>query len=392
MSQSSRCPICDSSSYRPFFERHNVPTQDGRVWRTRDEALAAPTSDIRLALCYECGYVGNQWFDAVAVRYDNDYAFSMFQSSVFREFLTDIAQDLIERFDLRGRAVLEIACGDGAFLELLCDLGCNDGVGVDPTVAPRRISKNAHVVEFVQDLYTEHYLSRPVDFICCRQALDQFAEPKAFVTLVHQHATSGSSPVYFEVPNAECIFQDAVIRNVVAEKRSWFTAASLSKLCVASGFAVESVGPCFVHGQYLNLVAIPACGREQTPAEAMAPTPAFLQAVDTFSVRYEATVESWRKQLATFTASGRKLMAWGAGAGAINFLTSLDVRDEVSAVVDINPQRQGRFLPLTGQEIVDPSAVRAYAPDVMIVTNATYETEIAEALRELGADCELWTL
>ncbi|MGE3841719.1 MAG: class I SAM-dependent methyltransferase [Vicinamibacterales bacterium] len=386
------CPICDAASYRPFFERRDVPTQDGRVWRTRHEALTAPTSGIRLALCHACGYVGNEWFDPLAIRYDDDYAFSMFQSQVFREFLTHLAGDLIERLDLRGRTILEIACGDGAFLELLCGLGHNDGLGVDPTASPGSYVRNGNVVEFVQELYAEQHLSRTVDFICCRQALDQVAEPRAFAALVHRHAAPASAPVYFEVPNAECIFQEAIIRNVVAEKRSWFTAASLSKLCVTTGFSIDAIGPCFVDGQYLNVVATPARSHAPVPDDSVGPTPEFLQAVGTFSARYDATVESWRTQLSHFTTAGRKLMAWGAGAGAINFLTSLRIRDEVPLVVDINPERQGRFLPLTGQEIVDPSAVRTYAPDVMIVTNATYEREIALALRELGPDCELWTL
>ena len=40
--------------------------------------------------------------------------------------------DLIRRYDLRGKEVIEIGCGKGEFLSLLCEVGDNRGVGFDP--------------------------------------------------------------------------------------------------------------------------------------------------------------------------------------------------------------------------------------------------------------------
>jgi hypothetical protein len=39
---------------------------------------------------------------------------------------------LIERYDLYGKDIIEIGCGQGEFLTLLCELGGNRGVGFDP--------------------------------------------------------------------------------------------------------------------------------------------------------------------------------------------------------------------------------------------------------------------
>jgi SAM-dependent methyltransferase len=387
------CPMCDGHRYTPFFDLPGVPTQDGMLWKTRDEALSAPTGDIQLAFCAECGYIGNQLFDPSRIRYDHDYSFSLFFSPTFRTFLTEVASRLIERYGLRGRHLLEIACGEGDFLKLLCRLGANTGLGVDPSTAPRIEEVGQGVAEFVRDWYTEAYAGRDVDFICCRQALDQLPRPREMVELVRRNI--GDRPgthVYFEVPNAQSIFEDLLIRNIMYEKSSWFTAQSLAQLFGRCGFMVLSVEPCFDGGQYLGLEAGTAAGGP-APLDALpGPSPGFASAVASFSSRHAGKVGAWRERVAQIVASGQRAIAWGSGAGGVSFFSSLGIRDEVPFVVDINPKRQGRFMPLTGQEVVRPDFVPGYAPDVVIVTNASFEREIARQLADLGVGCEIWTI
>lgn len=386
------CPICDGRTYRPFFDLRGVPTQDGMLWRSRDEALNALKGDIRLAFCHDCGYIGNVLFDPSKILYDDDYTFSMFFSPTFRAFLTDVAQRLIERYDLRGKSILEIACGEGDFVKLLCQLGGNRGLGVDPTAKSREEADASWSVRFVQERYTDAYAGRQVDFVCCRQALDQLPEPKAMVDLVRRNIAGDATPVYFEVPNAASIFEDLLIRNIMYEKSSWFTARSLERMFNLCGFTVTALEPCFDGGQYLGLEAVPGTRAASGPDPRTAPTEEFVRAIETFAARHDEKLANWRARLGDLTAAGRRILAWGSGAGAVNFLSSLDVRDHIPFVVDINPRRQGRFMPLTGQAVVPPSFVPSFAPDVVIVTNATFEQEIARQLRDMGVQCEVWAI
>jgi hypothetical protein len=61
-------------------------------------------------------------------------------------------------------------------------------------------------------------------------------------------------------------------------------------------------------------------------------------------------------------------------------------------VIDVNPGRQGRFLPRTAREIVAPERLVAQAVDVLLVSNPTYAAEIETSARELGFRGEVWSL
>jgi hypothetical protein len=67
------------------------------------------------------------------------------------------------------------------------------------------------------------------------------------------------------------------------------------------------------------------------------------------------------------------------------FLNELQMRPEsIEYVVDINPRKQRRFIPGTGQEIVAPEALREYKPDTVFVMNPNYVGEVQGQLNELG--------
>ena len=82
---------------------------------------------------------------------------------------------------------------------------------------------------------------------------------------------------------------------------------------------------------------------------------------------------------------GKRVALWGSGSKAVGFLSTLGCRDErVPFVVDINPRKQGTFLPGTGQQIVGPDAMIEYKPDVVIVMNPVYRDEIRRDLDARG--------
>jgi len=57
-------------------------------------------------------------------------------------------------------------------------------------------------------------------------------------------------------------------------------------------------------------------------------------------------------------------------------------------IVDINPRKTGRFVPGSGQEIVEPNSLRELHPDVIILMNEIYRDEIASDTTQLGLNPE----
>jgi hypothetical protein len=79
---------------------------------------------------------------------------------------------------------------------------------------------------------------------------------------------------------------------------------------------------------------------------------------------------------------------WGTGGKGITFVNSLETAEAIPFVVEINPDKQGKYIPGTGQRIVPPEFMAEYRPDKVIITNALYEKEMKQQARDLGVDCE----
>jgi hypothetical protein len=62
---------------------------------------------------------------------------------------------------------------------------------------------------------------------------------------------------------------------------------------------------------------------------------------------------------------------------------------DISLIVDVNPRKSGRFVPSSGQQIVEPNSLRQLYPDVIILMNAIYRDEIASDVAGLGLNLEI---
>ncbi len=97
----------------------------------------------------------------------------------------DLANRLIKNYDLHDKDLVEIGCSKGDFLILLCELGNNRGVGIDPSVVPGRVqSEAADRVQFVQEYYSKDHAKYVGEFICCRHTLEHVHQTYEFVKTV----------------------------------------------------------------------------------------------------------------------------------------------------------------------------------------------------------------
>ena len=119
------CPCCGSSDIRIFHRASGVPVNSVLLLPNREEALSFPTGDIDLGFCRSCGFIYNTAFDPALLEYSERYDPTQAFSPTFNQWHKALAEQLIERYALRGKHLIEIGCGKGEFLALLCELGGN---------------------------------------------------------------------------------------------------------------------------------------------------------------------------------------------------------------------------------------------------------------------------
>jgi len=113
------------------------------------------------------------------------------------------------------------------------------------------------------------------------------------------------------------------------------------------------------------------------------------QDVTDFAQRCPLQVKAWQHKLYEFAQHNRRVVIWGGGSKGVAFLTTVGLHSEIEFVVDINPRKHNTFIAGTGQEIVGPEFLKEYKPEVVIVMNPIYCTEIQQELDRLGVKAEL---
>jgi len=382
------CPACSAGEAELFLEIGSVPVHCNRLLPTREQAAAVSRGDLNLGFCRNCTHVFNTSFDPELMQYAPGYQNSLYFSGEFRRYLDELASLLVERYRLAGKRIIEIGCGTGEFLAVLCRLSGASGLGFDPSYSGTGAdSSDVARTSFIRDFYDDRYAEHEADFICCRHTLEHISDPLRFTSMLRRViGTRRDTVLFFEVPNASFTFQELGIWDLIYEHCSYFSRESLERLFATCGFTVIRLTESF-GGQFLCLEARLNGHSEKRPA-ALAGSSSGRWDVETFAGKYRAKVEAWRRRLNRIRLAGRRAVVWGAGSKGTMFLNTLHMRHEVEYVVDVSPLKQGMYVAGTGQKIVGPEFLRTYRPDVVIVMNPIYENEIRLATSDLGLSPE----
>jgi SAM-dependent methyltransferase len=383
------CPVCRATNTAVLLESQQVPVHCNVLWPTRDEAIRAPRGDIRLGFCEECGHIFNLAFDPQLMEYTQVYENSLHFSPRFQQYAKSQAEHLIEQYDLLDKDVIEIGCGKGEFLNLLCELGNNRGVGFDPSYVPDQGEKVSEQVTVIQDFYSERYASYQADLICCRHVLEHIQFPRAFLSTVRRSIGDRfGTIVFFEVPNVMYTLRDLGIWDLIYEHSSYFSTGSLAHLFESCGFEVCHLAEAY-DGQYLYIEGLPSKGSPYSFDDFNSDLEQMNSLARTFAEKYRNKVERWQQNLEHIRQTRRRAVVWGGGSKGVTFLNVLKTQGQIACVVDINPRKHGKFIAGTGQKVVSPEYLRDYQPEVVILMNPIYKSEIRRQVANLGLTPEI---
>lgn len=381
------CPACGENGLEVVFQQAVIPLNSCLLLDNPQEAIGFPTGAMHLAFCRCCGFLSNLAFNPAAAEYSGRYEETQSFSPRFNAFATDLAQRWIDRYEIRGKRVLEIGCGKGEFLVLMCEFGNNRGIGIDPGVHPERITSSAlERIEFIADFYDERYSDLDIDVVICRHTLEHIGPVASFMSMLRGAIGARENTiVLFELPDVLRVLREGAFWDVYYEHCSYFSAGSLGRLFRATGFELLDISLAY-DGQYLLAEARPSlvAPAQGVPLAIEDDRPEVALGVETFVEARAAAVARWRDRITEVTDRRGRVVLWGSGSKAVAFLAALDLRSEVAHVVDINPFKQGKFLAGSGAEIIAPERLKVLDPDLVIIMNPIYRDEIRELLAGLG--------
>jgi 2-polyprenyl-3-methyl-5-hydroxy-6-metoxy-1,4-benzoquinol methylase len=382
------CPNCKANEMNPFYKVKDIPVHSVLLMNSEKLAKNYPKRDIELGFCSNCGFISNMIFEENIHEYSTQYEETQGFSETFNKFQYALARELIKKHKLHNKTILEIGCGKGEFISLLCKIGKNKGYGFDPAFIPERNPDKQHRVKFINDYYSEKYSHYKADFICCKMTLEHISETLDFVRMVRNAIGDNHEPiVFFQIPETLEILKQLRFWDIYYEHCSYFTKASLAHLFDHAGFDIINMETTY-DSQYLTIEARPSNSVSKDEISHFYKKD-LLRIVNNFKHNIEIYRNKWITFIQKNYQQGKKISLWGGGSKSVAFLTTLGISDEIKYVIDINPHKQYTYLPGYGQKIILPSELGNYRPDLIIVMNPIYIPEITKSLNKMELHPEL---
>jgi hypothetical protein len=228
------------------------------------------------------------------------------------------------------------------------------------------------------------------DVVTSRHWFEHIEDPYEFLVDLREQAAGRKVSGYLEVPDA-CYDLSTAGWEVIYPHISYFDANSLGRIVARAGWRVEDTGTLF-SGMFRFIEFSANSDLPRTGSSAL-PGPADrdrqLAAVAGFADRHFAERDRWRAKIDELVAAGANPVLWGAGSRGVQFLCLADRDRRLAGVVDLNPRKWGRYLPVTAHRVDSPETLVEVKPNAVIITNPAYRNEIAAHLDRLGVSAEV---
>jgi len=379
------CPVCSGNDLTRTVERAQIPAMQNYVYRTREKALLAKSGQLRLDVCQRCGFAFNALFNPALLDYDEGYDNTV-PSQVMSKYYEELATYLHEAYLPQGGLLVDIGCGKGTFLQTMCRLFPDTrGLGIDPSYEGP-LQNETGSLRYIREMFSEDQLTDRPSLVICRHVMEHIHRPVEFLaSLCSASKAYKDVPFFVEVPDLNWIIQNRAFWDYCYEHCNYFTPNSLSNAMTLAGF--RTVRSRTAYGdQYIWM--------EATNTAAPAPPP--FSSSDALELVHRVTkytqgelqrIEQARACLTRLKNEGSKIVLWGMATKGILFAYLVDPqRTLLAQCVDINPNKQSCFVPVTGHAIESPEGL---LPDsscriVVVVMNTNYLVEVAMTCQQRG--------
>ena len=332
-----------------LYQQDDFPIFQNRMYDSEEEALDCPKGNIRLVQDLETGLIYNAAFSPELMVYDSSYQNEQAVSPLFQRHLEVVAGAIAQ--SMGKEHLVEVGCGKGYFLEMLLAKGF-DVTGFDPTyegVNPR-----------VKRQYFEPGAVELAHGLILRHVLEHIQSPYGFLEQLKM-ANGGSGTIYIEVPCFDWICENRAWFDIFYEHVNYFRLPDFERMF---GEVIES-GKLF-GGQYLYVIANLASLR----------VPIYTS-VDQVNLPPDFTNNIAEQNR---TEQNRTVIWGGASKGVVFALLKARAGHSANTVIDINPAKQGKYLPGTGLQVKSPAQglENLEAGSTIYVMNSNYLEEIKQ--------------
>jgi SAM-dependent methyltransferase len=391
------CRFCGAPLQAVFADLGMSPLANSYLPPERVNAME-PFYPLRALVCDRCFLVQLEEFETPEEIF-SDYAYFSSYSSSWLEHSRRYAEQMVQRLALDERSqVVEIASNDGYLLQYFREREIAV-LGIEPAanVAEVAVEKGVPtVVEFFgEDVARRLAEGSAADLLLGNNVLAHVPDLNDFVAGMKVLLKPGGV-ITMEFPHLMRLIEENQWDTIYHEHFSYFSFLTVSAVFEAHGLRLFDVEELPTHGGSLRIYGAHAEDAEK-PESATArelrdrERAAGYERLDTY-LGYGRRVEQDKRQILSFLIDLKeqdlRIVGYGAPAKGNTLLNYCGVRREfIDYTCDLNPHKQGHFLPGSHIPIRSPEEIREDKPDVVLILPWNLKDEIMEQLgfiREWG--------
>ncbi|MDO9384693.1 MAG: class I SAM-dependent methyltransferase [Hyphomicrobiaceae bacterium] len=387
-----KCRHCRQKLSLPVLDLGSSPPSNAYLSAAQ---LSAPEKwfPLRVLVCEGCWLVQTEDFAGADELFSADYAYFSGFSTSWLEHSRRYVGTMIERFGLTPQSqVIEVAANDGYLLQYVKDSGI-PCLGIEPTASTAEAAR-AKGITIVQEFFGRDLATRlqadgkAADLMAANNVLAHVPDINDFVA-GFAALLKPDGVATFEFPSLAKLIEGCQFDTIYHEHFSYLSLTAVDRVLAANGLKVFDVEHLPTHGGSLRVFAQRADTGARPPSpelDAAGQHEASLGvSSENFYAGFQARANAVKDDFVSFLLDakrkGHTVAGYGAAAKGNTLLNYAGVRNDlVSFVVDLNPAKQGRFLPGSRIPIVAEEALRAQRPDYIVVFPWNLKREVITQL------------
>lgn len=361
LNKMNKCLLCGSllDDADTLFSCANMPGSAQDI-PSKEELDNDHGIDLTLVQCKYCGLVQ---IPTEPVHYYKKVIRAGGGSTTMVALRNQQYSDLIKQFNLYGKKILEVGCGQGEFLRIWKNYDVRAvGIEFDQEAVNKARAGGLEVYKaFAENAETE-LPEAPFDAFVQFNFLEHQPHPNAMLQCIYNNLTEEGVGL-ITVPSLEYILQNGYYE-LIKDHIAYYSKETLQFLFRKNGFEV-------IDYQTVNRDTHAITVRKRQ-----------LHDTSVWQESFNYLKKELLEHVNNYIRQGKKVAVWGASHQGFTLLSSLGLGNKISYIIDSATFKQGKYSPASHILIVNKQHFFEEPVDSIIIMAPGYTEEIASIIKQ----------